>query len=165
MTADKLRFRCYQCQALLSASAGRAGSVIACPKCGTELIVPEAAQAASTLVDFAPPDEPEPLPEFASFLDLSAPPTRPREARAEDVALDLSQLVVDAPRPAMGEGPPPLEVVKVAVATIAERAGPSRRNDVVLPRTAAVLWSLGSVLGLASAFAAGLLAGHYIWVR
>ncbi len=40
MAEGPLKFRCYQCNQLLGVPPRRAGSVIACPKCGTELLVP-----------------------------------------------------------------------------------------------------------------------------
>lgn len=38
-----------------------------------------------------------------------------------------------------------------------------RRRDVLLPRFAVTAWAVFALLGLASAFASGLLIGHYLW--
>jgi DNA-directed RNA polymerase subunit RPC12/RpoP len=38
-----------------------------------------------------------------------------------------------------------------------------RRRDVILPRTAAVVWALFALGGLAMAFTSGLLVGHFLW--
>lgn len=39
----------------------------------------------------------------------------------------------------------------------------ARRDDVVMPRAAVLLWSFAMLLGLVMAFTAGLLAGHFLW--
>ncbi len=39
----------------------------------------------------------------------------------------------------------------------------SRRNDVLMPRTALVLWSFVMLVALVFAFTAGLLTGHFLW--
>lgn len=49
MAEGPLKFRCYQCNQLLGVPPKRAGSVIACPRCGAELLVPR------------PESEPEPV--------------------------------------------------------------------------------------------------------
>jgi phage FluMu protein Com len=41
----------------------------------------------------------------------------------------------------------------------------ARRNDVILPRTAVVLWSFLVLLGMVFAFASGLLVGRFLWAR
>src|SRR5262245_50657164 len=40
MTAERLKVRCYRCNQLLAVPAQRAGSVVACPKCKAELLIP-----------------------------------------------------------------------------------------------------------------------------
>lgn len=41
MAGVPLKFRCYQCNQLLGVSRSKAGTVVACPRCGVELIVPQ----------------------------------------------------------------------------------------------------------------------------
>jgi len=41
MAEDRLKFRCYRCNQLLSTSPKRVGKEISCPRCKTELVVPE----------------------------------------------------------------------------------------------------------------------------
>jgi DNA-directed RNA polymerase subunit RPC12/RpoP len=57
----------------------------------------------------------------------------------------------------------PLEALAESPAPILERSLAPRRDDVVLPRSVVSLWSFFVVLALVAAFAAGLLAGHYVW--
>jgi len=42
MATERLKFRCYRCNQLLAASANKAGSVVSCPKCQADLLVPPA---------------------------------------------------------------------------------------------------------------------------
>ena len=54
MAESPLKFRCYQCNQLLGVPPKKAGSVIACPRCGAELLVPR--------------PESEPVPSLAQEL-------------------------------------------------------------------------------------------------
>ena len=40
MAAERLKFRCYRCSQLLSVSPNRAGTVVSCPKCKADLLIP-----------------------------------------------------------------------------------------------------------------------------
>jgi hypothetical protein len=40
MPTERLKFRCYRCSQLLSVAASRAGTVISCPKCKADLLIP-----------------------------------------------------------------------------------------------------------------------------
>jgi hypothetical protein len=39
-TADRLKVRCYRCNQLLAVATAKAGSVVACPRCKAELLIP-----------------------------------------------------------------------------------------------------------------------------
>ena len=39
-TAERLKVRCYRCNQLLAVAPGKAGAVVACPKCKAELLIP-----------------------------------------------------------------------------------------------------------------------------
>jgi hypothetical protein len=73
-------------------------------------------------------------------------------------------------RPAPVEPPapvfPPIEAAPEPLRSdvpslLADR--PARRDDVVMPRTAVLLWSFIAFLALVLAFTTGLLAGHFMW--
>ena len=87
--ADLFRFRCSACGKLLGVSARKVGRPVACPKCGTELIVPEPADDEPAAV--GEPDDFAGLGidlGIASPLDLRPPADRPasrREARGADL--------------------------------------------------------------------------------
>lgn len=40
MAVERLKIRCYQCNQLLAVSPNRAGTVVACPKCKADLLIP-----------------------------------------------------------------------------------------------------------------------------
>ena len=40
MAIERLKFRCYRCNQLLGATPNKAGSVVSCPKCNAELLIP-----------------------------------------------------------------------------------------------------------------------------
>ena len=40
MAGERLKFRCYQCNQLLASAPGKAGSVVSCPRCKADLVVP-----------------------------------------------------------------------------------------------------------------------------
>lgn len=41
-TAERLKVRCYRCNQLLAVALSKAGTVVACPKCKAELLIPRA---------------------------------------------------------------------------------------------------------------------------
>lgn len=47
MAIERLKFRCYNCNQLLSVPETRTGSVVACPKCQADLLIPGREPAAS----------------------------------------------------------------------------------------------------------------------
>lgn len=68
------------------------------------------------------------------------------------------------PQPLRDEPPPLLPPVRVEPSPdLTHREPPLRRNDVVLPRTAVILWSFLVLMTLVLAFTTGLLAGHFLW--
>ncbi len=48
-SVSPIKFRCFRCQKLLGVSRSKVGTVVACPQCAAELIVPEPADAAPTV--------------------------------------------------------------------------------------------------------------------
>jgi hypothetical protein len=41
MPGERLKFRCYRCNQLLAVVGSKAGSIVACPKCQADLVVPQ----------------------------------------------------------------------------------------------------------------------------
>ena len=180
--AELFKFRCYQCQKLIGAPPSRFGSVVKCPKCAVELIVPSPDAIASadpeSEIDpdlFRPEDlglnlEPEPLRRPAAFASSQPTPVGP------DPIAFLSRLDQDADstdaEPSADDPPPEdgPDLIEPAVEPLVPQkrgrtatggGGTSgRARDVILPRTAAVAWALFALFALALAFLAGLLLGQ-----
>src|SRR5579864_792830 len=54
-------FRCFQCNQVLKTGRAKSGSVVACPKCGVELVVPEPAAKQSVTDMTSRPTDPTDL--------------------------------------------------------------------------------------------------------
>ncbi len=239
MAGAKITFRCYQCNKLLGASRSKVGTVVSCPKCGAELIVPDPAEAepaqeeaerspetrapsapspeAASLVgpgsevdfpNFGPEDiravsqadaPPEPAapqgragirfpghqyrtavaPSRAGVVPDSRPgrvPPPPPRTPTPPPSTPTATPRATAPHPVASPPPeeeeepvfpavlaPAASISTEAPSLTSSRTPPARRNDVVLPRTAVVLWTFYVLIGSAAAFVSGLLIGHYLW--
>ncbi|MBX6316221.1 MAG: hypothetical protein IRY99_25410, partial [Isosphaeraceae bacterium] len=97
-------------------------------------------------------------PAEPAFIPVPAPPQEP--APAPSLFPDLRV----EPQPLRDEPPLLVPPVRAEPPSVAAERGPLiRRGDVVLPRTAVVLWSFFVLLAVVFAFSAGLLAGHFLW--
>jgi hypothetical protein len=191
--AELFKFRCYHCQKLIGTPPSKFGKVVKCPRCEVELIVPspEGIEPEPEPTDpntFRPEDfgikiETERLTEPRSVA--SSPSTSVLEPVGPDPIAFLKQVSeatepenIDSPEPSDSEEAPDQEVSSQVLPEpqvepliprtrgrgIASRAEAlPRARDVVLPRTAAVAWAMFGILGLAFAFIAGLLLGHFLW--
>ena len=173
--AELFKFRCFRCEKLLGAPASRVGSASKCPRCGADLIIPPPLDPAST-GDDAPDPGAVRLEDLGLHLDpepRKAPPTPPVETEAiaylERLEHDPGPSE-DEPIPPPEGLPDPPDPLDAPLAPPPPRRGRRprreprpRAGDVVLPRTAAVAWSLFALLALAMAFVAGLVIGRYRW--
>jgi hypothetical protein len=123
---------------------------------------PATAQDQSPLVDGTPrraksvPMQTEPV-----SPPLPAAPTPATETPASDLSFSAIQV---EPAPLREPPPPPVPPLRVQPpGVVADRATAVRRNDVILPRTAVVLWSFFVLVALVVSFAAGMLAGRFVW--
>lgn len=155
--AEPIKFRCFQCGALLGVARSKAGAVVACPKCGLGLIVPPPAGTADPPTTFeleVPPIPKPPEVDPKPPIPVDPPPAQAPEAAAtptSDPAPELPFRVEPVPLRA--------EVSSLLTARPAARA----RDLVTLPRAAILAWSLFASLALALAFVAGMLVGHFLW--
>jgi phage FluMu protein Com len=182
--AELFKFRCYQCQKLIGAPPSRFGSVVKCPRCAVELIVPspddesppddepdsDAFRPESLGIQIEPepisrptvkpPAAPEPVgPDPVAFLEkLDEAPEGQVPGESTEARDESDAGPVETPDlPETGDEP--LVPRKRGRAALA--AGPTpRARDVVLPRTAAVAWALFALLALAFAFTTGLFVGQ-----
>lgn len=156
LPAEPIKFRCVRCGTLLGVGRAKAGAVVSCPRCGLELIVPPPAGGVDPPATF----ELETLAASAPAASGPAPatPTDPPPAPPADPPPSTE---ADAPALPFRVEPTPLgaEVPSLLTARPLARS----RDLVSLPRAAILGWSFFATLALALAFAAGLLAGHFLW--
>ena len=99
MAIERLKFRCYRCNQLLGATPNKAGSVVTCPKCSAELLIPvpelrrgrqasdvQARSPAPAAAKVRAEARPKPEPEFTAPPESAAAATAvqplPRPAQA-----------------------------------------------------------------------------------
>jgi len=111
MAGPKIKIRCYQCNQLLGVPSSKAGKVVACPKCSTDLLIPDLDDPPAPV---GQPPTPGTTPAFLAALD-SGLPVELADMRPEDVRVGSDDdwgalpIDVDAPRsaPAPAPEPPP----------------------------------------------------------
>jgi hypothetical protein len=107
MAGVPVKFRCYRCNTLLGVSRSKIGSVIACVKCGTELVVPDPDEApvseASVSAESTPSSLAEPSLQSAPALDVGIP-LAIKDIRPEDIRIE-----VDVPWEPLVPSSPPSE--------------------------------------------------------
>ncbi len=164
-----IRFRCAYCNQLLGIARRKSGTVVRCPTCAGQVVVP--AGEGSEEQEQAPANQP--LFERSDFDELfnngpAAEGGNPRTARAPQGG---GRGTAAPPQPA----PPPEEVwgthadPDVEVEPIGIPRGgavpsfePPRPHGIVLSPAKATILTVAIVIGLAVAFAAGLVVGMYL---
>jgi hypothetical protein len=173
-----IRFRCAYCNQLLGIARRKAGTVVRCPTCAGQVVVPAS--------DAAPePEEPQPggdrpVFERSDFDELfnnpkpvteaADPPTAgaasPRKQQEGAAGTAAPPAESAAPDEAWGtHADPDVEAEPIG---IPPRGGPSgfqapyRQAGIVLSPTRATILTVVVVVGLAVAFAAGLLVGRFL---
>jgi hypothetical protein len=176
-----IRFRCAYCNQLLGIARRKAGTVVRCPTCAGQVVVPSA--DAADLPD-APDESAEPqqqgdrpLFERSDFDDLfnnpqpvaGEPPTAGAPApKKKPGGAAAGTAAPPAPAPAPGDA----WGTHADRGAEAERAGsrsgpvpvfePPRPQGIVLSPAKATILTVVVVVGLAIAFAAGLLVGRFL---
>ena len=258
MAIERLKFRCYRCNQLLAVAPNKAGTIVSCPKCQSDLLIPGAEprvkgngeNRARSEIELRPTAETEPgaRAEAAAILGSSQAPPKPRpgasyldeiagmippdlaDLRPEDLRVEaeffesltrVSQAsanvdptpwpVLESPTPDVSSEPLPPFVPSQPALEPPGEPGPSdaslssppsddavskrsenpsqgpeagtvvpqieiepptilpagteirRVRDVVLPASVVLAWSLFVLAGIAMAFVAGLLMGHFLW--
>jgi hypothetical protein len=93
MAIERLKFRCYSCNQLLGATPNKAGSIVTCPKCSAELLIPvpelrvdEGPEAQSRKEAAAPvKPRPEVKPKSEPELTVPAEPAAPATTGPQSV--------------------------------------------------------------------------------
>ena len=149
MPEERLKFRCYKCNQLLSATRKKAGTVIACPRCKAELKVPEPQEEAeaagaiptgpndpsrpgsrSETAGSPPSSASAPLPSFMEEI-AAAIPDELASLRPEDIRVEaeFADLVVTTTEPV----PPPLAAPAEPESKPVSRPEPLSRPEPVRP--------------------------------
>jgi DNA-directed RNA polymerase subunit RPC12/RpoP len=128
-----IRFRCAYCNQLMGISRRKAGSVVRCPKCAGDIIVPT-------------PDEGARAPEGAA--------PKPLNETFEDKGLERML------QPSATHAQPDDDEAQAAYLLGSERTFPEALQGLYLSRSALVLAVIGVIALLAVAFGAGFLAGR-----
>jgi hypothetical protein len=113
VAGERLKFRCYQCNQLLASAPGKAGSIVSCPRCKADLVVPGpesrgpgdsdtsavgkmSGRGAST-VSVPRPTGPGELDEVAADIPADLIDLRPEDLRVE---AEFFHSLTRAPQPA-----------------------------------------------------------------
>ena len=92
MAIERLKFRCYRCNQLLGATPNKAGSVVTCPKCSAELLIPVPELPAEEGAEIqAPEPSPAPNPALAPAQAQARVRPEPRAAAAQALAAAASE--------------------------------------------------------------------------
>ena len=165
-----IRFRCVYCNQLMGIARRKAGTVVRCPSCASQVTVPSLpAEGASEKPARAPvPSEPAPLFERSDFDELFNPGgihTRPAAAPAPRLE-PAPPLPSPAPAAFLNEPALPAPYLAPAAGSTAapapEATAPGRPGVWLTPGMLTLL-SVGGIVALMLAFAVGFLVG--IWLQ
>jgi hypothetical protein len=167
-----IRFRCAYCNQLLGIARRKAGTVVRCPTCAGQVVVP-----ATDGGEDPKPEGNAPLFERSDFDDLFSNPKpsrhddEPRTAGGPAKGGGAGTAAPPAPAPAHDPAWGTHADPDVAVEPIGlpSRSGPAsaftapvRPPGIVLSPARATVLTVVVVVGLAVAFAAGLLVGRFL---
>lgn len=166
-----IRFRCAYCNQLMGIARRKAGTVVSCPNCSGQVVVPaedadDDAAAGSAPTGPPPGDTVQPLFERGDFEDLfrsapgggtvpSAPPPPPPPSPA----------VAPAPRATgpmtAAQAPLPPARLEPSPGLPSPVAPPQLPRGYVISPSMATLLTVALIVALALAFTAGLLVGRF----
>jgi len=138
-----IRFRCAYCNQLLGIARRKAGTVVRCPGCAGQVVVPSLEEVAG-----GPPPPPPPGPAPA--------PVQPPVPQANVFEGDIDRMLEGTDQPSVIQPGPLLPQQYIAAAPVG--AG-GRPPGIWLSPFKATLLSVSAVIALAIAFGAGLLVG------
>jgi hypothetical protein len=163
-----IRFRCAYCSQLMGIARRKAGTVVSCPKCHGQVVVPH-----PNPEDEEPPSphlpEQPPLFEGADFDQVFA---SPGQVTAPEPHSPAVLVPATGPAPTMDPAPPPMplransqeisfDVERVHTSGPTVRSGPGAgRPGVWLTPVAIMMLGLLALVLLALAFVGGLLLGR-----
>ncbi len=150
-----IRFRCYYCDQLMGIARRKAGTVVICPKCKGQVIVPNPEPGAPEEEAEKPVPQPGPAPGPALFEQsdleriLQQEPARPSPAQ---------EPYPPAPAPPR-QLPPVPDAMDVQELPVPMSPAPPKSGIFLSPGKLALI-GVGVVLFLGAAFVLGLLLGR-----
>jgi phage FluMu protein Com len=163
-----IKFRCAYCNQLLAISRRKAGSVVHCPRCSRDVVVPQTSAEARgpEPQEAAPPGAGSPpLFEQSDFDDLFRPAAAPNAVAGD--AFAFTEPVAEPAPPAAAVPPdgPGTQIdagfdVEPVLPPAAAAETPAPQPGIVLSSRMATCLSVTAILALAVAFVAGLLVGY-----
>ena len=158
-----VRFRCSYCNQLLGIARRKVGTVVRCPTCAGQVVVPDRDAEDLDKGD----DQPEPpLFERQDFDDLFNAPHRPDLEKGDEPQRLGPPVAVEQPVGAWGtHGEPEFDVQKLRPIPENEpqKGSPPRRAGLVLSPLVATLATVGVIAFVAAAFLCGLLVGFLLF--
>jgi phage FluMu protein Com len=163
-----IKFRCAYCNQLMGIARRKAGTIVRCPSCSGQVVVPSPSEESTEKAPSSSADDPE-LFERSDFEELFGSAAGGKEAlnrpavasppRAQAPAGSASAVASEKPAEIAYD----VERVNVAPNMIVDTTGAGARPGILLsPRLATVL-SVAAILALALAFALGLIVG--LWMH
>jgi phage FluMu protein Com len=147
-----IRFRCAYCNQLLGIARRKAGTVVRCPGCSGQVVVPSLEEAG-----LAAKDKPAPGPFEANEIDKMLEGT------------EQPSVIQPGPGPVLASQyakPPPPGAATVPAPPLPLPPPPAPRPPgILLSPAKATLLSVGVVVALAIAFGSGLLVGLLLALR
>jgi phage FluMu protein Com len=162
-----IRFRCAYCNQLLGIARRKAGTVVRCPTCAGQVVVPNTET-----------EEPEQLPgeqeqlvfersDFDALLSRDEPTAVPGERKPKPITSGDEVVALSSPEPAKPGGewslvPEPAYGVGQAPAPLAQPVSAAAVDGIFMSRARATLLLVVAVIAIAAAFAGGILVGKYL---
>ncbi len=179
-----IKFRCAYCNQLLGIARRKAGSVVKCPTCSGQVVVPSAEDLGEAPEPPAPTAAPPPPGRRGNLGSSGARPAVPRmtqpalfegneldrllEGAAGEMPSVLNQPHAPAPNAPVAPMAPVVPMAPLAPARGTTNPAPAPPSPGAAPvgffltPARATLWSVAIVLALAVAFGSGLLVGMYV---
>jgi DNA-directed RNA polymerase subunit RPC12/RpoP len=154
-----IRFRCAYCNQLLGIARRKAGTVVRCPTCAGQVVVPNTEPEGMD----APAGPEQPIFERSDFDQVFKVSAEPRQPVLSPASPSPAKAL---PPPAGAWGThaePSFDVERLDPAQVPQATpGPGAARVIVLSSSKATLFVVGAILAVAVAFGIGLMVGQML---